>query len=286
MNAPLSRRVYTAAAALMLAACGDSVTAPVAEQQAVAGTAVTAQANQDVVATAAATIAGAIVALTADEAAAGITAPSLTLVPGDALRDGTSGGTSGDKPPTGTETGTTTFGNTTETKSFTRTFTFFNAAGTVMPAFIRGTTASVRAVVTADVRRTRDSTYVSATHMRSDHTLSGLLGDRRIWNGTAASTDTTTHREGTSLRTYVGTGADTTVAVTFHADRAVNKYPLSGTSIRVVNYVKTFTGRETGTLTVSRRIVVTYNGTSSAVMRIGNQTCTLNLETRKAENCS
>ena len=278
MNASLSRRVCAAAAALMLAACGDSVTAPVAEQQAIAGTAVTAQANQDVVATAAAAIAGTIVALSADEAAAGIAAASLALVPGDALRGGMPGGD--------THTGTTTYGDKTETKSYTRTFTFYNAAGTVMPSFVAGTTASVRAVVTADVRVTKDSTYVSASHKRSDHTLSGLLSDRRIWNGTAASTDTTTHREGTSLRTYVGTGADTTVAVTFHADKSVNRYPLSGTSIRVVNYVKTFTGRETGTLTVSRRIVVTYNGTSSAVMRIGNQTCTLNLETRKAENCS
>ena len=277
MNASLSRRVCAAVAALALAACGDSVTAPGTEEV-VAAPAVTAQANQDVVATAAAAIAGTIVALSADETAAGVTAASRALVPGDALRQGTPGG--------GTETGTTTYGDKTETKSYTRTFTFYNAAGTVMPSFVHGTTASVRAIVTADVRVTKDSTYVSASHKRSDHTLSGLLSDRRIWNGTAASTDTTTHREGTSLRTYVGTGADTTVAVTFHADKSVNRYPLSGTSIHVVNYVKTFTGKETGTLTVNRRIVVTYNGTSSAVMRIGNQTCTLNLETRKAENCS
>lgn len=284
MNAPLSRWFAAAAMTLALTACGESVTAPAVEQPAVTQT-VTAQADQDVVTTAAASIAGAIVSLAADEVAAGITAPSLVLVPGDALRDGTSSGTSGDKPPTGgTETGT--YGNTTETKSFSRTFTFFNAAGAVMPAFIHGTTASVRAVITAAVRRTRDSTYVSASHSRSDHTLSGLLGDRRIWNGTGASTDTTTHREGTSLRTYVGTSADTTAAVTFLADRTVNRYPLSGTHTRVVNYVKTFTGRETGTLTVTRRIVVTFNGTSSAVMRIGTVTCTLNLETRKAENCS
>lgn len=155
-----------------------------------------------------------------------------------------------------------------------------------MPSFVHGTTASVRAVVTANVRRTRDSTYTSASHSRSDHTVSGLLGDRRIWNGTALSTDTTMHRDGTSLRTYIGTSADTTVAVTFNADRTVNKYPLSGTHTRVINYVKTFTGRETGTLTVTRRIVVTFNGTSSAVMRIGTATCTLNLDTRKAEHCS
>lgn len=262
--------------ALALAGCGESVTAPAVEHTAVTQT-VNAQANQDVAATAAASIAGAIAALSADEAAAGITTPSSVLIPGDALRGESSGG-SGDKSSSG--------GYTTETKSYSRTFTFFDAAGAVMPSFVRGTTASVRAVVTAHVRRTQDSTYASASHSRSDKMLSGLLTDRRIWDGTAASTDTTTHREGTSLRTYVGTAADTTVAVTFHADRTVNKYPLSGTSIRVVSYVKTFTGKETGTLTVNRRIVVTYNGTSSAVMRIGNVTCTLNLDTRKAENCS
>lgn len=283
MDAPLLRRICAAAAALALAACSEAVTGPATEQQTVAPTA-TAQANQDVAATAAAAIAGTIASLAADEAAAGVAGASRTAVPVDAPRAGSSGGLGGHQP--GTETGTTTFGNTTETKSFTRTFTFFNAAGAPMPSFIAGTTASVRAVITADVRRTRDSTYVSVSRTRSDHVLSGLLGDRRIWNGTAASTDTSTHREGASVRTYIGTAADTTVAVTFLADRSVNKYPLSGTTIRVINYVKTFTGHEAGTLSVTRRIVVTYNGTSSAVMRIGSHTCTLNLETRKAEHCS
>ena len=285
MLAPTSCRVGLAAIAVVFAACSESVTAPEAPQQ-VPGV-VSAQADQDVVTSAAATIAGTITSLSADEAAAGIAVAGLSLVPGDALRESGGDGTStGDKPAEGTETGTTTFGDKTETKSVSRSFQFFDAAGNRMTAFVRGTTASVRFLLTTDVRRTMDSTYVAASHSRSDHTLSGLLGDRRVWNGTGSSADTTTHREGTSLRTYTGTAADTIAAVTFMANRDLNRYPLSGTAIRVVNYVKTFTGRETGTMTVNRRVVVTFNGTNMAVMRIGTVTCSLNLDTRKAESCS
>lgn len=273
MLAPTSRRVWIAAIAVVFAACSESVTAPEVLQQVPA--AVSAQADQDVATSAAATIAGTITSLGADELAAGIAA-GFALVPGEALRESGSGGS---------DSGTTTFGDKTETKSVSRSFQFFDAAGNRMAAFVRGTTASVRFLITTDVRRTMDSTYVAASHSRSDHVLSGLLGDRRVWNGTGSSADTTSHREGTSLRTYTGTAADTIVAVTFLANRDLNRYPLSGTAIRVVNYVKTFTGRETGTMTVNRRIVVTFNGTNMAVMTIGNVTCALNLDTRKAEHC-
>lgn len=275
MLAPTSRRVGLAAIAVVFAACSESVTAPEAVQQ--VSSVVSAQANQDVVTSAAATIAGTITSLSADEAAAGISVAGLSLVPGDALRESGGGGS---------ESGTTTFGDKTETKSVSRSFQFFDAAGNRMTAFVRGTTASVRVLLTTDIRRTMDSTYVAASHSRSDHMLSGLLGDRRVWNGTGSSADTTSHRDGTSMRTYTGTAADTIVAVTFMANRELNRYPLSGTAIRVVNYVKTFTGRETGTMTVNRRVVVTFNGTNMAVMRVGNVTCSLNLDTRKAENCS
>lgn len=272
MLASTSRRVGLAAIAVVFAACSESVTAPEVVQQ--VPSVVSAQADQDVVTSAAATIAGTITSLSADEVAAGIAA-GLTLVPGDALRESSGGD----------ETGTTTYGDKTETKSVSRSFQFFDAAGNRMTAFVRGTTASVRFLISTDLRRTMDSTYVAASHSRSDHVLSGLLGDRRVWNGTGSSADTTTHRDGTSLRTYTGTAADTIVAVTFMANRDLNRYPLSGTAIRVVNYVKTFTGRETGTMTVNRRIVVTFNGTNMAVMTIGNVTCSLNLDTRKAEHC-
>lgn len=278
MNVPQLRRAIAVAVAVTVAACGDFVTAPGVEEVAVTSPAPTVQADQDVAVSAAAALAGSVAALTSDEAAAGLTLPGAALLPSGIRAESSPGGTG--------DTETATFGDRTETKSVTRAFTFYNAAGAVMSSFVRGTTASVRAIVTANMRLTKDSTYVSASYSRKDHTLSGLLGDRRIWNGTATSADTTSHRDGSGTRTYVGTAADTTTAVTFLADRAVNKYPLSGTSVRVVNYVKTFTGKETGTLTVTRRIVVTFNGTSSAVMKIGNVTCTLNLDTRKAEHCT
>lgn len=272
MLAPLSRRVGIAAIAVVVAACSESVTAPEVAQQ--VPSVVSAQADQDVVTSAAATIASTITSLSTDEAAAGIVFAGFSLVPGDALRESGGGG------------GGYSTGDKTETKSVTRSFQFFDAAGNRMTAFVHGTTASVRFLLTTDIRRTMDSTYVAASHSRSDHTLSGLLGDRRVWNGTGSSADTTSHRDGTIMRTYTGTAADTIVAVTFMANREVNRYPLSGTAIHVVNYVKTFTGRETGTMTVNRRVVVTFNGTNMAVMRIGNVTCSLNLDTRKAEHCS
>src|SRR5206468_2894346 len=107
----------------------------------------------------------------------------------------------------------------------------------------------------------------------------------RIWNGAGTSSDTTVHKEGAATRTYTGVSVDTLKAVTYSEDRGAKPYPLSGTSIRVMNYTVVSIGKATETTTVNQRAVVTYNGTKDVPMQVGVFVCTLHLDNHKVDAC-
>lgn len=166
-----------------------------------------------------------------------------------------------------------------------RSYGYFDIDGNPMATFVKGTTASIRYITRFDGMEAHDSTYTSVSHQLRDLLVSGFLGTTRIWNGTGSSTDTTMHREGASSRTYTGTSVDTLNSVTYAEERSTNRYPLSGTQIRVMNYTVVSIGRSTETRTVNQRAVVTFNGTKDVPIQLGVFTCTLHLDSHKVDGC-
>lgn len=179
-----------------------------------------------------------------------------------------------------------------------RSYGFLDAQGHPMTSRVVGQTASVRYLTTTDGTLVKDANFTSSTHRVRDQTVSGLLGSSRIWDGTGASADTNTHTEHETVRKYVGTAVDTMRAVTYLEHHDQHPYPVSGTSIHVVNYTSTTTsptidaatGAHTGTKTVvevvSKRVVVTFDGTANAALQVGGVRCTLHLDTKKVDGCT
>ncbi len=172
-----------------------------------------------------------------------------------------------------------------DSSSTVRSYGYFDIDGKPMSSFVTGKTASVRYITRFDGVEAHDSSYKSITHQLRDLVVSGFLGATRIWNGAGSSSDTTVHREGPATRTYTGVSVDTLKAVTYAAERSTNPYPLSGSSIRVMNYTAVSVGKSTETTTVSQRAVVTYNGTKDVPMQIGVYLCTLHLDSHKVDGC-
>ena len=170
-------------------------------------------------------------------------------------------------------------------ETIVRSYGYFDINGKSMSSFVKGVTASIHTLVKIDGSVSRDSTFTGVRHSVRDLTVSGFLGDTRIWNGFGSSADTNTHKEAKSTRTYTGLAVDTVKAVTFAAERSTNPYPLSGVAVRVVNYTVVSTGKQTETTTVSKRIVVTFNGTADVPITLGDYSCTLHLDTKKVDGC-
>jgi len=291
---PLPFRQLAAVAALTIgaAACStDSPTSPSVRSQGGSSSSITtATISSDIATSAGNSIASDIQNLTANEVAA--INPSMAVI--TARFDDKVGGTAGSSTPSANgPSETCTFSTSTQVYTCTtssqetivRTFAYFDSAGKAMPKFIQGVTASIHYLVKIDGTVTKDSTFSAVRHSVRDLTVSGLLGDTRIWNGFGSSADTNSHTEALSKRTYTGLAVDTLQAVTFAKERSTHPYPLSGVAIRVVNYTVVSIGKETVTTTVYKRVVVTFNGTANVPITLGNFSCTLHLDTKKVDGC-
>jgi hypothetical protein len=300
---PLSFRNLTAVSGLILglAACSsDSPTAP--GSQSATATSVSAKTTSSDIAIAAGnSIASDIQNLTANELAAVSSGLAAITTRSNDQAGSTTGSTT---PPSSGATPNTTSGgdHPSETCTFSastqlytctnssqetivRSYGYFDIDGKPMSSFVKGVTASIHYLVKIDGSASKDSTFSAVRHSVRDLTVSGFLGDTRIWNGFGTSADTNAHKEAKSTRTYTGLSVDTLKAVTFAAERSTNKYPLSGVAVRVVNYIVVSTGKQTETTTVNKRVVVTFNGTADVPITLGDYSCTLHLDTRKVDGC-
>jgi hypothetical protein len=139
------------------------------------------------------------------------------------------------------------------------------------------------------------STILTATttvQSASSRTVSGLASGstQRTVNGASKGTESTTGTSSRGAFTASRTFGDTTSGVVVPvrtASDTTKSYPTAGTVVRVVNATLTYTGQSP--VTLSRREVVTYNGTSTATVTITEngttKTCTRTLP-RGALTCS
>ncbi|MDQ6717948.1 MAG: hypothetical protein M3Z17_06330 [Gemmatimonadota bacterium] len=169
-----------------------------------------------------------------------------------------------------------------------RSYAFYDAAGQPTKMKDALTTASINFQLEINGVVNRDTVFSGVVHRTRNVTISGLLGveTTRRWDGVGISADTNTHRTALTTRTYAGKSVDSLKAIIYPQPRTPTGYPLSGSMVRIVKYLVTSTGHGTERRTVDRRIVVTYNGTSSAQVQAGSVTCTLHLDTHHVDGCS
>ncbi len=169
-----------------------------------------------------------------------------------------------------------------------RSYSYRDSLNQPMQMFDALKTASANFKVEINGVVSRDSTFSGVVHRAQNITVRGLLGDEttRRWSGVGTSADTNTHRDLTSTRRYAGKSIDSLKAVVYPQPRLPGSYPLRGTTVRVVSYNVTATGRSTERRSVDRRVVTTYNGTAEARIESGGIVCTLHLDTHRVDGCS
>lgn len=171
-------------------------------------------------------------------------------------------------------------------RTHTVSYGVFNLAGASQTAYDPVTTASIRFLVndTGAVQWTfNGSTFSDTSSRHRDDTVSLLQGDPdtvRAWNGTG-TTKMKASAQGQITRLYNYASNDTITNVRFRMPRFVNPYPLSGTIVHNYTITRTVSGTDTQTRTATRRVMVTFNGTATVTMTIGDETYTLNLDTHR-----
>lgn len=105
-------------------------------------------------------------------------------------------------------------------------------------------------------------------------------------NGHGSVADTMIFSDSGKVVTMTYAGHTVVTNVVRKAPEASNPFPFSGTiSLQLDVNAKAVKGDKTETRAISTTAVVTFNGTQTASLAVGTQTCDLNLVTRRASNC-
>ena len=162
-----------------------------------------------------------------------------------------------------------------------RTCTFQDANGAVQDTYDPLTTAQARIQTSVSAERSRENFEASFTRT-TDHTASGLAGTEttRTWNGTGTEIVTNSrHTEAQGTRAYTLSTNTSTNNVVVPVGQQPG-WPLSGSITRVITGEIT-AGPNAGQ-TFSRTVTVTFNGTSTVTMTVGDETFTVDLQNRRA----
>jgi hypothetical protein len=172
--------------------------------------------------------------------------------------------------------------------SVTRSFAFYDANGGSLQTFDSTKVESVNFHAQVDGSFQRDVVWSAGVHRTHDVTVSGLISTKplRKWNGVGAGADTVSHIGLDGIRSLAGTAVDTVTNVVMPGKAATSQVPLSGTIVVVANYTASLQGA-TGTASkqVTRRVVVTFDGTVTPKLQIGSLICTLHLDTHTVDAC-
>jgi hypothetical protein len=172
--------------------------------------------------------------------------------------------------------------------TFKTAYALLDGSGHSLSQRVASSVASIHTLI--DINGTTTVTAGNAStaitlNSHSDHTLSGLLTDTRVLNGTSTEHDTTATTIGGST-THTAIDATTTTA-NLEIPRASGEWPATGT---ITTDVKTKSSLRVGELTTSIRAVTTFNGTSTVTtaLTIGGHTttCKLDLSGKVAPACS
>ncbi len=162
----------------------------------------------------------------------------------------------------------------------TRSLAFYDVAGALMNHF-DSTTASmnVQAILAGIVATANGADTVNGTR---NLTATGLLGHNttRIWNGTGASTHGAYWSDSAATRTADVSFSSTFSNVVVQLPRSANPWPISGTITRDVTGTGVVTKNgKTKSITISRTVTITFNGTEVVPLVVGSDTFSLDLGT-------
>ena len=169
-----------------------------------------------------------------------------------------------------------------------RSFAFYDANGGSLQTFDSTKVESVNFQAQIDGSFHHDIVWTAGVHRTLNNTVSGLISmkPQRKWNGVGSGADTVSHVGLDGIRSLAGTAVDTVTNVVMPGKAAVSQIPLSGTVVVVANYTASLQGA-TGTASkqVTRRVVVTFDGTVTPQLKVGTLTCVLHLDTHSVDGC-
>jgi hypothetical protein len=162
-----------------------------------------------------------------------------------------------------------------------RSYTFWDAANVVQQAYDANTTAKANVQSSLTGSRSGENWEASIERER-DMTATGLAGaeTQRTWNGIGSShISRSRHREGGPERSYDLECTLTVENVVVPVPHGEEVWPLSGTITRQCTV--TFVGGRRDGQTVTRTIVVTFNGTQNVILTVGDKAFDLDLRQRR-----
>jgi len=161
-----------------------------------------------------------------------------------------------------------------------RSYAFWDAANAVQQAYDALTTA--KANIQSSIEGSRTQPNWEATIERDRNmTATGLAGTetQRTWNGTGSSHVTRSkHTDNGPERSYDLECSLTVADVVVPVPNGADAWPLSGTITRQCTV--TFVGGPRDGQTLNRTAVVTFNGTQTATLTVGDKTFDLDLKNR------
>lgn len=164
--------------------------------------------------------------------------------------------------------------------TITRSYAFWDAANASPSQYDAALTA--RANVQTTVSGERSGEHWSGSIERSrDMTATGLAGEEttRTWNGSGSSEiSRSRHSDSGAERSYDVSCTLTVSNVVVPVPNGDERFPLSGTITRQCSI--TFEGGPRDGQTVERTATVTFNGTDTASVTVGDKTFDINLRTR------
>ena len=164
--------------------------------------------------------------------------------------------------------------------TITRSYAIWDAANAVQQAFDALTTAKANIQSAIEGSRTLPN-WEATIERERDMTATGLAGTetQRTWNGTGSTHVTRSrHTDNGPERSYDLECSLTASDVVVPVPNGADAWPLSGTITRQCTV--TFVGGPRDGQTVTRAVVVTFNGTQNVTLTVGDKTFDLDLKNR------